>query len=145
MLQQAISARSDDEWQARFRKEYQGKTILFDDMVVLSAKEKPVLVVQAFRVGAVKIRVALEDLKVLRQLPLAVPQRLVFGARLARIDREDGGGWVVGFEPDSGVLLTDEPAFRACAPTLVEQEPEVLDVLKRQGEWLRESRRAGPR
>jgi hypothetical protein len=145
ILQQAIGARSDDEWQARFRKEYQGKkTILFDDLVQVDPKkEKPVLVVQVFKVSGVKVRVALEDLKVLRNLPLATPQRLVFGARLTRIDREDGGGWVVGFEPDSGVLLTDEDAFRACAPALVEQEPEVRDVLKRQKEWLREPRAAG--
>ena len=59
------------------------------------------------------MRLALEDLAVLHDLPLDDRPRLIFGARLAGCEREPGGGWVVHFERDSGVLVTDHDAVVA--------------------------------
>src|SRR5205823_166192 len=60
-----------------------------------------------------QVRVRLE-LGLLDRLPLDQPRRLLFGARLASVAREGERLWVVRFEADSGVLLTDEGAVAAC-------------------------------
>jgi hypothetical protein len=87
------------------------------------------------RAGEVEARVALEDLTLLRQLPLDPPRRWLFGVRLANCQREEGGVWVFRFEPESAVLLTDEAAAAACCPGPVDDE--LHEVLRRQDEWLR--------
>jgi hypothetical protein len=82
----------------------------------------------------VSARVALEDLTLWRRVPLAPPRRLLFGARLRRLGREAGGVWVVRFQPDSGVLLTDPGAAAACCPAPL--DPDLLEVLQRQQEYV---------
>jgi hypothetical protein len=59
---------------------------------------------------------------------------MLFGARLRDCTREEGGGWVIRFEPDSGVLLTDAEAAAACAAL----EPRLKETLRRQQRWLDE-------
>jgi hypothetical protein len=59
---------------------------------------------------------------------------VLFGARLAGCFREAGGGWVIHFEPESGVLLTDPGAAASCCPAPPGRELE--EVLRRQEEWL---------
>ena len=61
---------------------------------------------------------------------------LVFGVRLAACDREEGGGWVIRFAPDSGVLLTDAEAAEAASP--VSLGPGLKETLARQRGWLEE-------
>jgi hypothetical protein len=78
----------------------------------------------------------------LQLVPLDPPPRLIFGGRLAGLAREAGGGWVVRFEPDSGVLLTDAAALAACSP--VPPDADALQTLRRQEEWLRELRAQSP-
>lgn len=77
----------------------------------------------------------LTDLTILSRLPLERPYRVLFGARLASVGREAGGRLVVRFQPDSGVLLTDPGAVRAC---LLGQPPDdaLSEVLRRQQDWL---------
>jgi hypothetical protein len=133
IVQQALQHRHDDEWRAKF-EDYRGRAVVFDDVLRPDAQGRPSLAFYAVRVGDVEVRVALEDLPLLRQLPLDPPQRWLFGARLADCRREEGGVWVVRFEPDSAVLLTDEPAAAACCPHPL--EAELREVLKRQEEWL---------
>jgi hypothetical protein len=82
-----------------------------------------------------KVRLRLE-LKLLERLPLDPPRRLVFGASLASVAREAGGVWVVRFEPDSAVLLTEEGAVEASG--LAPVDPEMRAVLRQQAEWLRQ-------
>ena len=65
------------------------------------------------------------------------PRRLLFGARLASVDRE-GGAWVVRFERASGVLLTDEGAVAACG--LPPLDTELREVLRQQDLWLKGQR-----
>lgn len=134
ILQQGMQHRNNEEWQAKF-EDYRGRSVLFDDVLRRDATGRPMLGFYVVRVGDVEARVALEDLTLVRQLPLDPPRRCLFGARLASCRREEGGVWVIRFEPDSGVLLTDEDAAAACCPGPVDDE--LRAVLRRQDEWLR--------
>jgi len=139
LLDQAKTAAADEEWQSRFRKEYAGKTILFDSFASLDVQGRPELTLKTIQSGEVEARLALEKIDLFAHLSLGdQPRRVVFGARLASFDKP-GGRWVVGFQPASGILLTDQDAFRACAPTLVDQDPEILAVLQRQKLWVEQS------
>lgn len=119
MLDQAEKAASLAAWQARFRADYQGRAVLFDDVFRLDRERK----VHGRRLDDLKTgqafgRVALDDLALVGQLPLQVPQRWLIGARLKSIEREGGPAWVVRLEPDSGVLLTERAPLEAEVPSL---------------------------
>jgi hypothetical protein len=132
ILRQAAANRDDDEWQAKFDKDYRGRSVIFDDEVG-GAEGQPALRFYVVRAGDATARVALEDLELLRDWPLEPPRRVLFGARLAAVKREEGGRWVVRFEPDSGVFLTDEGAAGTCCPGPLDDE--LRDVLWRQKQW----------
>ncbi len=132
ILQQAMHHRDDAEWREKF-EDYRGRTVLFDDVLRVTMG-RPVLANYVVRRGDVEARVALEDLTLLRQLGLDPPRRWLFGARLASCRREEGGVWVIRFEPDSAVLLTDEGAAAMCCPGPV--DAELQGVLRRQEETL---------
>jgi hypothetical protein len=133
VLSEALPLRSDDEWRERFRAEHLGKAVVFDDVVARDGTGRPVLAVYRVRVGNEKARVALEDFRLLKVLPLDPPCRLLFGGRLADLARESGGGWAFHFEPNSGVLLTDSGAVTAC---LGPPDTDLLEVLRRQQQWI---------
>jgi hypothetical protein len=134
ILQQGLHHRDDEEWHAKFA-DYRGRSVVFDDVLRRDASGRPILASYVVQVGEVKAQLALEDLFLLRQLPLDLPQRWLFGACLAICRREEGGVWVIRFEPDSAVLLTDEEAAAACCPGPL--DAELRGVLERQQEWLR--------
>jgi hypothetical protein len=134
ILRQASLARDEAEWQAEFQRDYHGKTVVFDDVVGRDDASRPFLTAHQVFAGDEKARLALEDLTLLHDLPLEPSQRLLFGARLLRCGREKGGTWVVRFEPDSAVLLTDAGAAAACCPALIGDD--VKEVLQRQQRWL---------
>jgi DNA-directed RNA polymerase subunit RPC12/RpoP len=134
VVQEAALVRDPDEWQARFDDDYRGRTVIFDDTVGRDADGRPALSTYAVVVNKETVRLALEDLKLLQALPLQPPARMLFGARLAGCAREEGGGWVIRFEADSGVLLTDPGAAASCCPAPPGRELD--EVLHRQGEWL---------
>lgn len=134
IVRQAAQHRSSEEWRAKFA-DYRGRTVVFEDVLRRDTRDQPSLNYDLTSLAGVKARIALEDLTLLRQLPLDPPRRWLFGARLADCRREEGGIWVLRFEPDSAVLLTDESAAAACCPQPLEEE--LRGVLKRQDEWLR--------
>lgn len=134
IVHQATQHRSDEEWNQKFQ-DYRGRTVVFDDVLRLDATDRPVLATYVVRAGDIEARVALEDLTLLRQLPLDPPRRWLFGARLASCRREQGGIWVLRFEPASGVLLSDEIAAAVCCPRPLDKD--LIEVLKRQNLWLR--------
>jgi hypothetical protein len=134
IVNQARQHRNEEEWRAKFDY-YRGRTVIFDDILRNDTQNRPILGSYIVRSGDIEARLALEDLSLLRQLPLEPPRRWLFGARLAGCGREAGGGWVVHFEPGSGVLLSDEIAAAVCCPAPLDEE--LLAVLKRQDEWLR--------
>jgi hypothetical protein len=131
---QATQHRSEEEWTAKL-SHYRGRTVIFDDVLRRDGQGRPALGGYAVQVAGVEARVALEDLTLLRRLPLEPPIRCLFGARLASCRREDGGIWVFRFDPDSAVLFTDESAASAGYPLPLDKE--LLGVLERQKKWLR--------
>ena len=140
IVAEAELVRHDDEWKAQFEANYQGKTIVFDDEVRFDAapqrddsRRRPLLRYRVTASGR-EVRLALEDLSVLQSLPLERPQRMLFGGRLSAVERAPGGQWVVHFDADSGVLLTDRGAAEAVCPAPL--DPALVDVLTRQAEWL---------
>lgn len=133
VLQHGLRVRDEEEWQAQLA-DYRGRTVLFDDVVRRDAAGRPALAHYAVAAGGVPARVALEDVALLQRLPLDPPRRMLFGARLDRVVREEGGALVVHFQSDSGVLLTDPGAAAACLPAPLGQD--VLEVLQRQEKWL---------
>lgn len=119
------------DWQARFQQRYQGRSVLFDDRLRADALGRPALQTYEVRLDDEKVRLAVDDLRVLQHLPLESLPRVLFGARLARVVHEPDG-WVIHFEPESGVLFTDADAAR-CVPV----DDELLEVLQRQEKWVR--------
>lgn len=123
----------EEEWRAQFLKRYQRRSVVFDDEVRREANGSFRLAGYRFFVRGRPARVELGDLRLLQALPLDKPQRLFFGARLADVRPEAGGTWVVHFEPDSAVLITDPGAANACCPFPPE---EIRAILNRQASWL---------
>jgi hypothetical protein len=133
LLHQGRHVNDDREWEQLFAEYYQGRSVVLDDVVRRNAAGRPALAVYAVTDEGVPARLALEDLTLWQRVPLDPPRRLLFGARLQRLAREEGGAWVVRFEPDSGVLLTDARAAATVCP--VPLGPDLLEVLRRQAEW----------
>jgi hypothetical protein len=112
---------------------YRGKPAIFD----LEVRRDPT---GRYRVegkrpaGEVTLRLELQNLAVLHPLPLADPQRLIFGARVTEIRREGAGTYAVLFEPDSGVLLTDPEVAAKCF--LQPLDEPMREVIRRQADWL---------
>jgi len=132
-LQEIVKQASlaNDDWQTRFEKLYRGQAVLFDDQVHADGMGRASLLTYEVRLGDEKVRLAIEDLRIFRTVSLDPPPRVLFGARLAKVAHE-AGGWVIRFEPDSGVLFTDRDA--ACCVPL---DDELLSVLERQKKWVR--------
>jgi hypothetical protein len=133
ILHQALRHRDAEEWREKF-EDYRDRTVVFEDVLHQDALGRPALGFYVVRAGEVEARLALEDLTLLRQLPLDPPRRWLFGVRLTSCRREEGGVWVFHFEPDSAVLLTDEAAAAACCPPPLDEK--LHEVLRRQDEWL---------
>ncbi len=137
VLLQLAAGVPEQEWQAVFARTYRHKAVVFDAAVrrVEDGRyEMSYVVADGRRVA----RLHLEDLALLHGLPLAKPQRLLFGARLADVVREPDGSWGVRFAPGSGVLLTEAAAAEACL--FVPPDDALQEVLERQATWLREKR-----
>jgi hypothetical protein len=135
ILQRTAGTR-EEERDAQFNLRYRGKAVIFDDVVARDPAGRFMLTAYEVRAPGEPARVELSDLKLLKALPLAEPRRMLFGARLAGLAREERGGhglWVIHLDPDSGVLLTDEDAAGACCPRPL--DAALLSVLRRQAEW----------
>jgi hypothetical protein len=122
----------DREWREAFRGRYQGRSVVFDAPVRRDGSGQVQLRDWEEAVNGVEARLELGPVRLLQRLPLADERRLVFGVRLADARRENRG-WVVSFEPDSGVLLTGAGVF---AGTSLPRDPELQAVLSRQEAWV---------
>jgi hypothetical protein len=122
----------EQEWQRVFAERYRGKALVFDAEVQRDGAGQYRISYAVFVRGR-QARLDLTNLHMLKGLPLQQPQRLLFGLRLADIRLEAEGIWVIRFEPDSGVLLTDLGAAVACCSQPAE---ELKDLVERQAEWL---------
>jgi hypothetical protein len=131
---QAQRAGQTKEWEAQL-KTYLGRSVFFDDIVQRDPDGTCRLLNYELTVAEEKGILKL-DLDLLRQLPeLRQPRRLIFGARLANVTHGAGKTWVIEFERDSGVLLTDEGA--ASILFLGPIDDALRDVLSEQARWVR--------
>jgi hypothetical protein len=124
----------EQEWQEDFRYRFQGKALVLD-----AEFRRPVggawEVSYPLFHGQERARIIVEDLKILQAVPSPEAQRLVVGMRLASVKLENPGpAWVVRFEPDSGVFLTDPAAAARVCRALI--DPEALSILERQHHWV---------
>lgn len=133
IVRQAMLVRDPEEWAAYFA-DSRGKTVVFDDVVRLDAEGTPVLANHVIEVGDAVARLALEDVTLLRHLPLEDSPRVIFGVRLLQCGREEGGTWVLRFEAESGVLLTDQGAVETCFSLAADKE--LLATLEQQRRWV---------
>jgi hypothetical protein len=135
ILQSAAGQADDQEWQAQFGTRYRSRSVVFDADVTRDGAGQLRLDFHV-QAGLEPARIDVSDLKLLAALPRDRPARLLFGARLASIAREPPGVWVVHFDPDSAVLLTDPAAVAAAGPGPVDED--LLALLRRQEAWLNE-------
>jgi hypothetical protein len=134
LLSQAAAEHDDREWRAVFADRYQGKSVIFFGGIRRDSTNHWMLDYDIF-LGDKPARIDWESLQLLRILPLNESQRLLLGVRLAAVEPETGGSWVVRIQPDSGVLLTDADALA----NIFLRSPEGIDeVLKRQAVWVAE-------
>jgi hypothetical protein len=134
LLQKASTNQDEEVWKEEFAERYKGKGVVFDAEV---RRERDGFQLDyAVRAGTEPARIDLSDLRFLAALPVNRSPRLLFGARLGSVAREPGAGgaaWVVRFEPDSGVLLTEPGVVKAAVPPPIDDE--LLDLLDRQAGW----------
>lgn len=123
------------EWRRVFTRDYRGKALLVDASLRRQA-DGQYDVRPTLADGPSPVRWHLDDVMILHGLPLDTPRRLLVGARLADITREASGTWVIRFAPESGVLLTDEPAV--AAGLFVPVDEALRDVLEWQAVWVAE-------
>ena len=136
ILRLATEVRDEEEWQAQFQKRYRGQAVIFDDVVRRDSAGSCSLAVLEIRdPRGESAHIVLDDLNLIRGLPLDQPQRLLFGARLAAVVREPPGIWTIRFVPDSGVLLTSEVIAGTCCPQPL--DAELRDLLHQQAQWVR--------
>lgn len=89
------------------------------------------------RLGPELPTLELHELKLLNRLPLQnARERVVFGAKLAGLRRDAQDRFVVSFDPDSGVLVTEEDVASVVVPPL---EENLRAVLQRQADWANEA------
>lgn len=139
IVRHAKLVRDPEEWDLQFA-DYRGRSFVFDDQLRRDGLGRPALANYVVEVDDEPVRLALEEVAVLQDLALDDGPRVVFGARLARVAREQGG-WVARFVPESGVLVTDRGALEACFAAA--DDNDLTEALARQQRWLDE--RAAPR
>ncbi len=128
-----LQALDMNEWQAVFNRRYRGQAILLDGVIRPNGPDHYEWV-KRLDINGDPGWINLDDLALLRHLPLDGARRLIFGARLAGIRLERNGGWRVDLEPDSGVLLTEAQAIKAVLPHPV-PTGQLQAVLQEQRQW----------
>jgi hypothetical protein len=136
ILRDAVEKMPPGEWPAVFARRYQDGAVVLDAELSRNAAGGLSLEYYLF-VGRHRARVEIADLRLLKDLDVDRPIRVIVGARLAGISRERSGGWVVHLQPDSGVFLTDRGGLERACPDLA-RDRGLGEVLRRQRRWLKE-------
>jgi hypothetical protein len=132
MVHRAALQRDPQEWAAQWER-HRGRAVLLDGVLRRDAQDQLVLLGFHPRWKEEPIRVALDEVQLLRALPLQGDQRVIFGFRLGRIEREIHG-WAIHPLPESGVLFTDAATLQALSP--VDLGEDLPEVMQRQATWL---------
>jgi hypothetical protein len=121
------------EAQSVFVRRFKGKAVVFYSGVRQDANGKYYMDYRLVN-GAWESSADLGNLVLFKQLPLREPTTVLFGARLEQMRRQANGSWLIGFQPDSAVLLTDLDAATGCCFG-VANDDELRAVVARQAEW----------
>jgi hypothetical protein len=131
-----LDGQPDQAVQSTFSRRYQRKGVVFYAKVRRDAAGRYEMDYRLFGARQ-EARLELADLKLFERLPLQDRRQLLFGVRLAGIQREPNGVWVLKLDPESGVLITHPGAAAACC-----FQPPDLDVfqetLQQQAAWVAE-------
>jgi hypothetical protein len=132
-LLQEWSQLAPDHLDELFERKGRGKAVFFDLEMVRDGAGR---YHYERRLGPELPTLELQNLELLNRLPLQnAQQRVVFGARLAGLQRDALNKFVVSFDAKSGVLVTDEVVAEVCCPPL---EENLRAVLQRQKGWATE-------
>jgi hypothetical protein len=126
----------DKEAQIVFARRFKGKAVVFYSEVRRDASGDYHMDYR-IRNGPREMKVDIGKLTLLHGLPLHDSHLLLFGARLMDMRREPAGSWLVLFEPESGVFITDRGAAHACCFGLAD-EGKLAGVLHQQAAWVAE-------
>src|SRR5262245_19476290 len=128
-----------EEWQAEFGRRFQNKALVFDAEFQRLANGS-LVTHPPMAQGEPPARLIFEDVKLLGQLDLNEKRRLIIGLRLSGIRLEPPGPqWVIRFQPDDAVLLTDAGAAASLSPAYGSAEGQ--KQLELQARWLAELER----
>lgn len=122
----------ETEWQFVFSRRYVGRSVILDETLHRDAAGNYHGDYRV-RVTGVECRIERKALKILKDVDLSAPQRVLFGFRLSALRRDPQGGWTVVPDPDSGVFLTDSAVLKGLS---IPDDAEVQEVLKRQKGWV---------
>lgn len=129
ILRHAAGVR-EPEWLAEFAHRYKGKSLIFQ--AELRRGRGGAWEIR-YPLGLEKARLAVDDLKILQQIPGPGPEQVLLGVRLASVRLEaPGPTWVVRFDPQAGVFMT-----APCWPT--QDDPDVAKIQARMAQWLDKS------
>ena len=125
-----------DEWASQVRVLYEGKSYLFDGVIVPrdSTDDTPYQFEFVLFEGDYRFEVDVSSLDLLHRLDLTEPQRLVFGARFVAVEPSiiDSRRWMFRLHPQSGVLLSRSEPLRQLGWTVDE---DLVSVLQKQQVW----------
>lgn len=132
----AAEANKLDEWASQVRVLYEGKSYLFDGVIMPrdSTDGTPYQFDFFLFEGDYRFEVDVASLDLLPRLELTEPQRLVFGARLVAVEPSaiDARRWMFRLGPESGVLLSRAEPLQQLGWTVDE---DLVSVLQRQQVW----------
>ncbi|MFO0811164.1 MAG: hypothetical protein U0746_21245 [Gemmataceae bacterium] len=119
------------EWKAVFAERYRGKAVTLDTKVTRTPGRGYAIdywLDDAGRTGEWDF----QDLALLHALNLQKTERLIFGVRLAEVERVGRDRWVVKPTPDGGVLFTEPAVF---AQLSIPVDDDLRAQLRKQAEW----------
>src|SRR5262245_58796774 len=119
------------EWQAIFSRRFVGHSVILDETLHRDAAGN---YHGSYRIQVTgsECRVDRKALKVLKDVDLSAPKRVLLGFRLSSLRREPTSGWTILPDPDSGVFLTDPQMLKGLS---VPDDSDLQEVLKRQKGW----------
>lgn len=106
-----------DEWNTRFDREYRGRSVLIEALVIAQASTgENALNYEILARGTTdprRGRIDFEGFGLYERNPPEPGSHVIFGARLRAVEPGDGGSWRFLLEPESGVPMAHQEAIQA--------------------------------